>query len=272
MDFAYAIHTDIGNQAVAAKVNGEFVPLRTEMSSGDTVEIVTSPASRPNAQWLNYVRTGRARSEIRHYLRTVKYEESVAFGERLLARPCRNCTCRCPPPTIPPGRSWRAAPAPARARKSWPTSAWASAAVVARRFAPEHQLVATTAAAVDELTSARSAPILIQGNEGQAVQLAPCCGPLPGDPIIAGMRMGHGLVVHTADCPVAMRQRLREPERWINVGWDTHTAKHLATRLDIVTRNERGVLAGWPPRSRPPTPTSSTSRCTTTRLPRCRCT
>ena len=84
--------------------------------------------------------------------------------------------------------------------------------------------------------------------------------------------MGHGLVVHTADCPVAMRQRLREPERWINVGWDTHTAKHLATRLDIVTRNERGVLAGWPPRSRPPTPTSSTSRCTTTRLPRCRCT
>jgi len=116
------------------------------------------------------------------------------------------------------------------------------AAVVARRFAPEHQLVATTAAAVDELTSARSAPILIQGNEGQAVQLAPCCGPLPGDPIVAGMRMGHGLVVHTADCPVALRQRLREPERWINVGWDAHTAKHLATRLDIITRNERGVL------------------------------
>ena len=86
VDFAYAIHTDIGNQAVAAKVNGEFVPLRTEMSSGDTVEIVTSPASRPNAQWLNYVRTGRARSEIRHYLRTVKYEESVAFGERLLGQ------------------------------------------------------------------------------------------------------------------------------------------------------------------------------------------
>ncbi|MCR1006211.1 MAG: bifunctional (p)ppGpp synthetase/guanosine-3',5'-bis(diphosphate) 3'-pyrophosphohydrolase, partial [Stenotrophomonas maltophilia] len=84
VDFAYAIHTDIGNQAVATKVNNEFVPLRTELSSGDVVEIITSPASRPNAQWLNYVRTGRARSEIRHYLRTVKYEESVAFGERLL--------------------------------------------------------------------------------------------------------------------------------------------------------------------------------------------
>src|SRR5690606_8629428 len=84
VDFAYAIHTDIGNQAVAAKINGEFAPLRTELKSGDSVEIVTSSASRPSAQWLNYVRTGRARSEIRHYLRTVKYEESVAFGRRLL--------------------------------------------------------------------------------------------------------------------------------------------------------------------------------------------
>src|SRR5690606_25147822 len=84
VDFAYAIHTDIGNHAIASKINGEYSPLRTELRSGDSVEIVTSPSSRPSAQWLNYVRTGRARSEIRHYLRTVKYEESVAFGQRLL--------------------------------------------------------------------------------------------------------------------------------------------------------------------------------------------
>lgn len=244
VDFAYAIHTDIGNQAVAAKVNGEFVPLRTELNSGDTVEIVTSPASRPNAQWLNYVRTGRARSEIRHYLRTVKYEESVAFGERLLGQALQELHMPLPATDDP---AWQklARSTGASSREEILADIGLGkrlAAVVARRFAPEHQLVATTAAAVDELTSARSAPILIQGNEGQAVQLAPCCGPLPGDPIIAGMRMGHGLVVHTADCPVAMRQRLREPERWINVAWDAHTAKHLATRLDIVTRNERGVL------------------------------
>src|SRR5690606_38175078 len=84
VDFAYAIHTDIGNHAIASKINGEYSPLRTELRSGDSVEIITSPSSRPSAQWLNYVRTGRARSEIRHYLRTVKYEESVAFGQRLL--------------------------------------------------------------------------------------------------------------------------------------------------------------------------------------------
>jgi len=114
--------------------------------------------------------------------------------------------------------------------------------VVARRFAPENALLATTAAVMDEMTSARAAPILIQGNEGQAVQLAPCCGPLPGDPIIGGMRLGQGLVVHTADCPVAQRAQAREPERWVPVAWDTQTSKHFSTRLDIVARNERGVL------------------------------
>lgn len=244
VDFAYAIHTDIGNQAVAAKVNNEFVPLRTELASGDKVEIVTSPASRPNAQWLNYVRTGRARSEIRHYLRTVKYAESVGFGERLLTQAMQELHLTLPPADDP---QWEKL-----ARSSGASSrdeiladiglGKRLAAVVARRFAPEHDLVATTAAAVDEITAARSAPILIHGNEGQAVQLATCCGPLPGDPIVAGLRLGHGLVVHTADCPVALRQRAREPERWINVAWDTQTAKHLSTRLDIVTRNERGVL------------------------------
>ena len=266
-----AIHTDIGNQAVAAKVNGEFVPLRTEMSSGDTVEIVTSPASRPNAQWLNYVRTGRARSEIRHYLRTVKYEESVAFGERLLGQAMQELHMPLPATDDPAWQKLaRSTGASSREILADIGLGKRLAAVVARRFAPEHQLVATTAAAVDELTSARSAPILIQGNEGQAVQLAPCCG-LPGDPIIAGMRMGHGLVVHTADCPVAMRQRLREPERWINVGWDTHGQ---APRHPPGHRHATSVAcwAGWPPRSRPPTPTSSMSRCTTMPSPRYRCT
>jgi len=244
VDFAYAIHTDVGNQAVAAKVNGDFVPLRTELASGDTVEVVTSPASRPNAQWLNYVRTGRARSEIRHYLRTVKYAESVSFGERLLSQALHELRLELPEAGDP---VWEklARGSGARSRDEILADIGLGkrlAAVVARRFAPEHPLVATTAAAVDEITSARAAPILIQGNEGQAVQLAPCCGPLPGDAIIAGIRLGHGLVVHTEDCPVAARARAREPERWVQVAWDAQTARHFSTRLDIVSRNERGVL------------------------------
>ncbi|SAI74762.1 guanosine-3'%2C5'-bis(diphosphate) 3'-pyrophosphohydrolase [Bordetella ansorpii] len=244
VDFAYAIHTDIGNQAVAAKINNEFVPLRTELNSGDTIEIITSPASRPNAQWLNYVRTGRARSEIRHYLRTVKYEESVGFGERLLAQAFQALHLTLPSADDP---QWEklARSTGASSRDEILADIGLGkrlAAVVARRFTPDNPLVATTAAAVDEITSARAAPILIQGNEGQAVQLATCCGPLPGDPIIAGMRLGQGVVVHTTDCPVAIRAQAREPERWVPVAWDSQTAKHLSTRLDIITRNERGVL------------------------------
>jgi GTP pyrophosphokinase len=244
VDLAYAIHTDVGNQAVAAKINGEFAPLRTELSSGDTIEIITSPASRPNAQWLNYVRTGRARSEIRHYLRTVKYEESVGFGERLLTQALEELHLALPAADDP---QWDklARSTGASSRDEILSDIGLGkrlAAVVARRFAPENALMATTAAAMDEMTAARAAPILIQGNEGQAVQLAPCCGPLPGDAIVAGVRLGQGLVVHTADCPVAQRAQAREPERWVPVAWDSQASKHFSTRLDIVTRNERGVL------------------------------
>lgn len=244
IDFAYAIHTDIGNQAVASKINGEFAPLRTELKSGDAVEIVTSPASRPSAQWLNYVRTGRARSEIRHYLRTVKYEESVAFGQRLLSQAFQELGINEPTADDP---EWEklAKSSGASSRQEILADIGLGkrlAAVVARRFTPGHDIVATTAAAVDEITATSQTPILIHGNEGQAVQLAPCCGPLPGDAIIGGIRLGHGLVVHMEECAVAQRARTREPERWIPVTWGRDTARHLSTRLDVTVINERGVL------------------------------
>jgi GTP pyrophosphokinase len=244
VDFAYTIHTDIGNQAIASKINGEFSPLRTELRSGDSVEIITSPASRPSAQWLNYVRTGRARSEIRHYLRTVKYEESVAFGQRLLNQAFDGLNLPHPADDDP---EWEklAKGSGASSREEILADIGLGkrlAAVVARRFAPENSMLATTAAAVDEITATANTPILIQGNEGQAVQLAPCCGPLPGDAIIGGIRLGHGLVVHMEECAVAQRQRAREPERWIPVAWGTNTARHLSTRLDVTVLNERGVL------------------------------
>src|SRR5690554_6849460 len=244
VDFAYAIHTDIGNQAVAAKIDGEFAPLRTELKSGDSVEIITSAASRPSAQWLNFVRTGRARSEIRHYLRTVKYEESVAFGQRLLDQAFDQLGLTRPSADDP---NWEklAKSSGAASRDEILADIGLGkrlAAVVARRFAPENAILATTAAAVDEITANRSAPIMIHGNEGQAVQLAPCCGPLPGDAIIGGIRVGHGLVVHMAECATAQRQRVREPERWVPVMWAANTARHLSTRLDVIMLNERGVL------------------------------
>ena len=245
IDFAYSIHTDVGNHAVASQVNGEEVPLRTELANGDSVAITTSQTSRPSAQWLNYARTGRARSEIRHYLRTVQYDESAAFGERLLTQALSDLKLNLPASDDP---IWEklARSSGAKSREEILADIGLGkrlAAVVARRFAPDHPLIATTAAADDEMRSAKLTPIQIHGNEGQGVQLAPCCGPLPGDQIIAGIRVGHGLVVHTAECPVALRARLKEPERWVDVAWDQETAKHLSARFDIIAKNERGVLS-----------------------------
>jgi len=242
VDFAYTIHTDVGNHAVASKINGEFAPLSTELKSGNSVEIITSPDSRPSAQWLNYVRTGRARSEIRHYLRTVKYEESVAFGQRLLKQAFEQLGLPYPANDDPEWEKLAKGSGAASREEILADIGLGKrlAAVVARRFAPENALLATTAAEVDNLSAA--APIVIHGNEGQAVQLAPCCGPLPGDAIIGGIRLGHGLVVHMADCSVALRQRAKEPERWIPLAWGSNTARHLNTRLDITLVNERGVL------------------------------
>lgn len=245
IDFAYSIHTDVGNHAVASKVNGEDVPLRTELANGDSISITTSQTSRPSAQWLNYARTGRARSEIRHYLRTVQYDESAAFGERLLTQALSELKLSLPESDDP---IWEklARSSGAKSREEILADIGLGkrlAAVVARRFAPDHPLIATTAAADDEMTSAKLTPIQIHGNEGQGVQLAPCCGPLPGDQIIAGIRVGHGLVVHTAECPVAIRARAKEPERWVEVAWDEETAKHLSARIEIVAKNERGVLS-----------------------------
>src|SRR5690606_6811043 len=141
-----------------------------------------------STQWLNYVRTGRARSEIRHYLRTVKYEESVAFGQRLLNQAFRQLNLEQPADDDP---EWEklAKGSGASSRDESLTDIGLGkrrAAVVARRFAPENPILATTATAVDEITSSSSAPIVIHGNEDRAVQLAPCCGPLPGDAIIGG--------------------------------------------------------------------------------------
>ena len=245
VDFAYSIHTDVGNHAAACQVNGEDVPLRTELANGDSVSITTSQTSRPSAQWLNYARTGRARSEIRHYLRTLQYDESAAFGERMLTQALSELKLGLPASDDP---IWEklARSSGAKSREEILADIGLGkrlAAVVARRFAPDHPLIATTAAADDEMSSAKLTPIQIHGNEGQGVQLAPCCGPLPGDQIIAGIRVGHGLVVHTAECPVALRARIKEPERWVEVAWDEETAKHLSARIDIVAKNERGVLS-----------------------------
>src|SRR5215813_10778374 len=179
VDFAYAVHTDIGNRCVATKVNYELVPLRTELKSGDRVEIITAAHAHPNPAWLSYVRTGKARSQIRHFLKTMQFEESTALGERLLNQALRSLEAD--PISVTPDR-WdkHVRELGAKSRQEVVADIGLGkrlAAIVARK------LLALVEGDQPE-AKAPAGSIVIHGSEGLAVQFARCCNPIPGDPII----------------------------------------------------------------------------------------
>lgn len=238
VDFAYSIHTDIGNKCVAARVNGEVQPLRTELRNGDVVEIVTGPVARPNPSWLAFVRTGKARAEIRHFLRTMKREESVELGQRLLAQAALQLDL--PLESVPPAR-WEALIREAQAKDRDEILADIGlgrrlAAVVAR------QLLLGTDGGGGAAARGAAAPVVIRGTEGMAVQMANCCCPIPGDAIVGHMRRDQGLAVHQADCANAQRARRADPERWIDLQWAEETSGIFPVNIDIAAQNQRGVL------------------------------
>ncbi|MFP5406694.1 MAG: ACT domain-containing protein, partial [Gammaproteobacteria bacterium] len=240
IDFAYSVHTDIGDHAVAARVNQQSVPLRTELQNGDVVEVITAPNSKANPNWLSFVRTGKARAGIRHCLKTLKYRESVELGRRLLDHALR--TLRIDPATRDPQTLERGArDAAAKSVEELYTDIGLGkrlAPVVARTIAL--QFAGKSAAAT--LILPRPAPMLVSGNEGAAVSYSPCCYALPGDDITEHLRGGHGLVVHRVDCKVARRQRGKDAERWIDVDWAEEVSGQFRTEIEVAVRNDRGVL------------------------------
>jgi len=236
VDFAYAVHTDIGNRCVAAKVNYELVPLRTELKNGDRVEIITAAHAHPNPAWLSYVKTGKARSQIRHFLKTMQFEESTALGERLLNQALR--TLDADPLSITPER-WEKLVRDAGAKSRAEILADIGlgkrlAAIVAR------QLLALADHAPADARQAGA--IVIRGSEGMAVQFAKCCRPIPGDPILGFIKKGQGLVVHTHDCPTVGKAR-NDPEKWIDVDWAADTDRTFDVGMKVIAANQRGVLA-----------------------------
>jgi RelA/SpoT family (p)ppGpp synthetase len=241
VDFAYAVHTDIGNRCVAAKVNYELVPLRTELKNGDRVEIVTAAHAHPNPAWLSYVKTGKARSQIRHFLKTMQFEESTALGERLLGHSLRALESDLM--SIGPER-WDKLVRESGAKSREEILADIGlgkrlAAIVAR------QLTAVAGEApADSRTqvTAPAASIVIRGSEGMAVQFAKCCRPIPGDPIIGFIKKGQGLVVHTHDCPIVTKART-DPDKWIDVEWAPDTERSFDVGIRVIAANQRGVLA-----------------------------
>ncbi len=241
VDFAYAVHTDIGNKCVAAKVSGELVPLRTELRNGDRIEIITTGYAKPNPAWLQYVRTGKARSNIRHFLKTMQYDESAALGERLLEQALKAAGHAA---SEIDEESWARVVRDSGAHSRQEVLADIGLgrrlqAVVARRLLRKTE----REEAKSGMPKSAAASVVIRGTEGMAVQLASCCRPIPGDAIVGSMKKGQGLVVHDADCRQAMRSRRNEPGQWIDVEWDRQPSRLFQTAVRVVVTNQRGVLA-----------------------------
>jgi len=260
LDFAYTIHTDIGDQTIAAKINHEQAALRTELRNGDIVEIITSPSSRPSPNWLSFVRTGKARSAIRHHLRTINLAESTELGKRLLTQALVLLNLE---PTIPEPVAERLInESSAKSMEELYADIGVGkriAALVARHVlnliegesphqagheahrshgahGPLHEVA-------EDIRNGRLDPVVIYGSEGVAVQLAQCCLPIPGDAIVGQLKRDQGVTVHALDCEVARRLRNKEPDRWIDVVWGTDLNRRFDCRIMLLLKNERGVLA-----------------------------
>jgi GTP pyrophosphokinase len=256
VDFAYMIHSNIGDHLVAAKINNQQVPLRTELKNGDVVEVMTAPVSSPNPSWLGFVRTGRARSRIRHHLKTMANSESMDLGLKLLTQALRAEGIEKMPDD------------PLRYQPLWEKLLRFTgnknrsdllvdvglgkriASIVAKRMAgllsemgekPDPLLMTRERFMAHESVS--QGAIMLDGTENASVVYARCCHPLPGDKIIGYLGRGEGLAVHTADCSVGLKLQQKDSERFIGVEWSDEPMRSFETSIRVTVVNTKGVLA-----------------------------
>ena len=263
VDFAYAVHTDVGNSCVAAKIDRRLMPLRTELHNGQTVEIITAPGARPNPLWLDFVVSGKARASIRLFLKNLKTDDAVDLGRRMLNKAL--ATYATTLETIPAVQIDLAIAELGVARLETLLEDVALGHRVASLTA--QQLVAHLTrpdedAATRALKPARGIknvltryvpalfkggkephrPLLITGTEGMVVNYAKCCRPIPGDPIIGVVTTERGIVVHTESCKNAVEFRKR-PDKWIDVQWAPEAKGEFSVDIRLEVINKRGVLA-----------------------------
>jgi GTP pyrophosphokinase len=238
VDFAYAVHTDVGNRCVAAKVDRRLVPLRTALRNGQTVEVITAKGATPNPSWVNFVVTAKARAAIRHYLKGLKRSEAVELGQRLVGQALEEFSLplrKVPDETIDAvvrelglrdaadlfekvGLGERSAP------------------LVARRLLP------VEGDATGATSPGTPRPLEIAGTEGLVVTYARCCFPIPNDPILANLSSGRGVVIHREACRNLASFR-KHPEKWVPVSWQENPDRVLHCEIRIEVRNRTGVLA-----------------------------
>ncbi len=258
MDFAYAIHSGVGNRAVGARINGEQRPLRTELANGDVVEILTSESAEPNPAWLSFVKTGRARSKIRHHLKTLAQEKTHLLGERMLAQALRSeGIAQLPDASGEHKATWDKLLrfTGTKSREELLSDIGMGkriASMVGKKLAvllaetglkPDAVLISTERYAAGEDGSVSQGVVSLDGSEGLSVQFARCCQPIPGDRIVGYLGRGEGLTVHTEDCPTGKRLLARDGERFLQVEWADEPTRPFDTTVVVTVTNGKGVLA-----------------------------
>ncbi|WED42343.1 bifunctional GTP diphosphokinase/guanosine-3',5'-bis pyrophosphate 3'-pyrophosphohydrolase [Legionella cardiaca] len=237
VDFAYTVHSGVGNSCVAAKVNRRLVPLSIPLTNGQTVEIITAPGAHPNPAWLNFVVTGKARSNIRHFLKSQQHAESIVLGKRLLEQSLTELSsdyAKVPPETLQ-------ALLHDLNYKSSDELLYAIGIgnqmpmVIAKRL-----IISQETTELDKTTKSR--PLAIKGTEGMVVHFADCCQPIPGDNIVGRFQQGRGIIVHASDCP-NINQGRSNPEQLISLRWDEQVQGEYWVDITVEVANQRGVLA-----------------------------
>ena len=239
LDFAYAVHTDVGNHAVAARVDKKLVPLRTKLASGQSVEIITAPSATPGPQWLEFVVSSKARTAIRHFLKRLEHEDAVDLGHRMLDRALEGMESsldRIPADTV------EQLLADLRYRRL--EELLADIALGNRMPAQVARLMlhGQEELPLAPLSASPSERIMITGSERGVLSFAQCCHPIPGDDIMGYLSAGKGVVVHRLDCPNVAEYR-KFPERCVPMAWDRSVEGDYRVALRIEVENKPGVLA-----------------------------
>jgi len=242
VDFAYAIHTDVGDTCTGARINRRLAPLGTRLYSGQSVEIITSPNARPNPGWLKFVTTARARVSIRHYLKNLQEDEAIALGLRLLNRELDLFGYRYDQIQQTKLKE---------VLKEYHLDndqALLAEVGLGNRIAPliARRLIDTDKKSSELITGNNkkheTQPFVIKGTEGMVVHFPKCCYPIPGDPIVGFSSAGRGIVIHYRSCKNIAEFR-NQPEKWIDVEWEENIERDFATQIRMYATNQRGVLA-----------------------------
>jgi len=246
VDFAFAIHTEVGDHCVGAKVNGKIVPLKHQLESGDTVEILTSPTQTPHKDWLKFVRTSRAKTKIKHWIKIEEQKRSIEIGRRLLESEFRRHG-------MAPAQMLKSAELLDVAQQAGFDTTDDLAAAVGFGHMPTAQVIGKLTAAstqTEERPIVQKAPtgksddkgVKVRGARDLLMQLSRCCNPVPGDRILGYITRGRGLTIHAIDCP-NLEALDYDRERLVEVEWDSATPSTHAVKVSVMAVDKTGVLA-----------------------------